>query len=125
MATENKITKRDMFTHIAEAMADDAAVVEFCEKEIASLDAKAVKAKERAEAKRAEGDELCATVASVLTTEPQTREQIFAQVEGEDLSVAKIGARLTQLVKYGKASKVEVSIDGKKRMAYTLPVDAE
>jgi len=131
MATENKITKRDILVHIAEAMADDAVVVEFCEKEIASLDAKKVKAAERAAAKRAAGDELQAEIAALLTDEPQTAEQILAQLndpEGE-LTKQKVIARMTNLVKFGQASKcdVKVEIEGKatSRKAYTLPVDAE
>lgn len=131
MATENKITKRDILTHIAEAMADDAVVVEFCEKEIASLDAKAVKAKERALAKRAAGDELQAVIASLLTNEPQTAEQLLAQIEDEsgELTKQKIVAKMRNLVDTNQASKcdIKVEVDGKNvsRKAYTLPVDAE
>lgn len=131
MATENKITKRDILTHIAEAMADDAVVVEFCEKEIASLDAKAVKAKERALAKRAAGDELQAVIASLLTNEPQTAEQLLAQIEDEsgELTKQKVVAKMRNLIDTNQASKcdVKIDVDGKtvSRKAYTLPVDAE
>lgn len=132
MATENKITKRDMFEHIAEAMAEDTAVVEFCEKEIAALDAKKAKAAERAAEKRAAGDELQAAIAALLTDEPQTAEDILAQLDVEDLTKQKVIARMTNLVKFDQASKcdVKVEINGKAttRKAYTLPVadaDAE
>lgn len=131
MATENKITKRDILTHIAEAMADDAVVVEFCEKEIASLDAKAVKAKERALAKRAAGDELQAVIASLLTNEPQTAEQLLAQIEDEsgELTKQRVVAKMRNLIDTNQASKcdVKIDVDGKtvSRKAYTLPVDAE
>ena len=53
-----KITKREMYEAIKETFEtgsckfDAATVVAFCEKEIASLDAKAAKAKERAAAKK-------------------------------------------------------------------------
>lgn len=131
MATENKITKRDILTHIAEAMADDAVVVEFCEKEIASLDAKAVKAKERADKKRAEGDELQAIVASLLTAEPQTAEQLLAQIEDEsgELTKQKIVSKMTNLIKFGQASKttITIEVDGKnvKRVAYTTYIESD
>lgn len=130
MATE-KITKRDILAMIAEKNADDAVIVEFCEKEIASLDAKAVKAKERAAEKRAAGDELQGVIASLLTAEPQTAEEILAQISDEsgELTKQKVVARMTNLVKFGQASKtdVKVEVDGKtvSRKAYTLPVDAE
>lgn len=130
MATE-KITKRDILAMIAEKNADDALIVEFCEKEIASLDAKAVKAKERAAEKRAAGDELQGVIASLLTAEPQTAEEILAQISDEsgELTKQKVVARMTNLVKFGQASKtdVKVEVDGKtvSRKAYTLPVDAE
>ena len=69
--TTEKITKREMFEAIkglAESGAlhmfdfneniSDEAVAEFCANEIDLLDKKTAKAKERAAAKRAEGDEL-------------------------------------------------------------------
>lgn len=113
-----KMTKKDILTGIMDGTLDRDAIVAFCEKEIASLDAKALKAKERAAKKRAEGDELQAVVESLLTDEPQTREQIAAQIEGEDVSVAKVGYRLSNLVKIGKAVKSDVIVpddNGKNR----------
>lgn len=130
MATE-KITKREILAMIAEKNADDAVIVEYCEKEMASLDAKAVKAKERAAEKRAAGDELQACVLAILTNEPQTAEQILAQIEDEsgELTKQKIIARLTNLVKFNQASKtdIKVEVDGKttSRKAYMLFTDAE
>ena len=64
-------------------------------------------------------------VLSVLTNEPQTRDQVAAQIEGEDVTEAKVGARLNKLVAQGAAVKSEVaavSASGKKttRMAYAL-----
>ena len=124
---ETKVTKREIFNRVIDRCGDDTEIVECMENEIALLDKKQVKAKERADAKRAAGDELQAAIASVLSDVPQTREMILDQIEGEDLSVAKIGARLTNLVKFGQASKCEIKTeDGKKKTAYTLPVaDAE
>ena len=96
-------------------------LVDFITKQIESIDAKAAKAKEKAAEKRAEGDELRAAVKAVLTEELQTAETILSQIEGEELTKAKIVARLTQLVKNGEASKEEVKTEeGKKIMAYKL-----
>ena len=97
----DKITKVEIYGMIKDACADNEVIVDFCDKEIAALGAKAEKAKVRAAAKKAAGDELRAVVASVLTK-------------------AKVIARLTQLCKAGEAVKSEITVDGKKRMAYAL-----
>ena len=129
--TENKITKAMVLDMILEACADNADIVAYCENEKALLENKKVKAKERQDKKRAEGDELQAAVASVLTAEPQTRDEIFAQIEGEDLTVGKIQSKLNNLVKFGQASKTTVKVEGedgksKSKVGYTTFVaDAE
>ena len=96
-------------------------LVEFVEKQIASLDSKAEKAKERNAEKKAAGDELREVVQSVLTNDYQTIDAIVAQIEGEDITKAKITARLTSLVKNGIATKEEVKDEeGRKLKAYKL-----
>lgn len=118
---DTKMTKVEILGMIKEVCEDNEVIVEFCDKEIAALGAKAEKAKARAAAKKAEGDELRAIVASVLTTEPMIAEDVLAAITGvEDLTKAKVIARLTQLYKAGEAVKTEVTVDGKKRMAYSL-----
>lgn len=85
---------------------------------LAQMEAKANKAKERAAEKRAEGDELRGVVASLLTEEFQTVDQIKAQIEGDDLTNAKIIARLSALVKAGEAHKTDLKINGGTRKGY-------
>jgi hypothetical protein len=104
---------------------DVATLIEFVQGEQAALARKAEKARETAAAKKTETDELGEAVYAVLTNEPQTRDQIAEQVEGDEVTVAKVGARLTKLVAAGRAVKTEVasvSASGKKstKMAYTL-----
>ena len=123
MAVE-KITKVDMFNAIADFIAntdwerkDEA--IEFIEKQIDQLKAKAEKAKSRAEEKKIEGDELREAVANALTNEPQTIDAITTTVaENFDVTKAKVTARLTQLVKLGEATKEQVKIDSRKIMVY-------
>lgn len=115
-----KITKTQMFETIKELCADNADVVAFCDAQIASLASKAEKAKARAAEKKAEGDELRAAVKAVLTNELQTGEQILAQIDGEDLSKAKIIARCTALVKAGEAVKDNIKTDNGTRVGYKL-----
>ena len=133
-----KITKRAMFEAIkglAESGAlhmqdfneaiSDSAVAEFCENEIALLDKKAVKAKERAATKKAEGDELTEAVRAAMSIEEfEPIADIAARIEGEDVTVAKVQYRLTQLVKNGEAEKEQITVPGgegqkaRKIMAY-------
>lgn len=116
-----KMTKKEKFALIAELVADNAELVEFCNDEIAKLDAKAEKAKAKAAEKKAAGDELYAVVVSLLTSEPQTAEAVLAQIDGEDLTTAKIRARLSQAVKNGVANKESIKMDGgKSKVHYTV-----
>ena len=121
--TITKITKKDYFNSIIATLNGEAAdlsvedMVAFCEKEIGLLDNRAIKAKERAAQKKADGDELQALVLSVLTDEPATRNEVFDRVvetgkAPEDVSVAKVGYRLTALASTEQAVKSEVSATG-------------
>ena len=103
------------------------ALTAFAENEIALLDKKAVKAKERAATKRAEGDELTAAVRAAMSTEEfESIADIAARIEGEDVTVAKVQYRLTQLVKAGEAEKEQITVPGgegqkaRKIMAYRI-----
>ena len=124
MAVE-KITKVDMFNAIADFIADtdwerkDEAI-EFIEKQIDQLKAKAEKAKSRAEEKKLEGDALREVVYNALTNEPQTIDAITDIVAENcaDVTKAKVTARLTQLVKIGEATKEQVKVEGRKIMVY-------
>ena len=115
-----KITKREMFEAIKETFEtgsckfDAATVMAFCDKEIASLDAKAAKAKERAAAKKAEADVLMDQVRDTLTGEFQTIADIAANVAevNADATVSKVTYRLTKLVEAGDAEKTDVSVPG-------------
>ena len=118
---EKKITKREMFEAIktgcttGEWTVSDVEVAEFCDNEIALLDKKAIKAKERAAEKRAAGDELTDAVRAALTDEFAVIADIAAKVAetyGEDATVARVTYRLTQLVKNGEAENGDVKVEG-------------
>ena len=96
-----------------EVIVDNEAIIAFAENEIALLDKKATKAKERAASKKADSDELTEAVRAVLSTEEfEPIAEIATRIEGEDVTVAKITYRLTQLVKAGVVEKTEITIDG-------------
>lgn len=121
-----KMTKKDYFNAIKEIIEGTDSEIKgeliyFIESQIASIDNKAEKAKARAEAKKAEGDALREAVKSVLTSDLQTADDILAQLDGEDLTVAKVRARLTQLVNLGEAEKADVKTeDNKTKKAYKI-----
>lgn len=128
-----KITKREMFEAIialatgGEMKYEAEVFVNFCENEIALLDKKAAKAKERAATKKAEGDELTEAVRAAMSAEKfEPIADIAARIEGEDVTVAKVQYRLTQLVKNGEAEKEQITVPGgegqkaRKIMAYKL-----
>ena len=113
-----KITKREMYEAIKETFEtgtckfDAATVTAFCDKEIAALDAKAAKAKERAAAKKAEADVLMGQVEDALTDEFQVIADIAAAVAeaNADATVSKVTYRLGKLVEAGAAEKTQVTI---------------
>ena len=123
---EKRITKRDNYEALKEIVEKSNVekaemLVEFINKQIEMIDNKSAKAKEKAAEKRAEGDELRAVIKSVLTNEYQTVDAITTQIEGEDITKAKVVARLTQLVNNGEAVKEQgKSEDNKKVMTYKL-----
>lgn len=123
---EIKITKKDWYAQIkAVVEASDneqkEGILGFIDREVELLEAKAAKAAERAASKKANGDELRNAVQAVLTDDLQTIDAITAQIDGEDITKAKVTARLTQLVKAGVATKDIVKTeDSRKVTAYKL-----
>lgn len=119
---EKKITHSEIYGIIKEAMADNALVVEFCDSQIEKLANKAAKAKERAAEKRAAGDELYAAVIGCVGTDPVTADTVLGMLEGDDLTLAKVRARLSQGVTNGVLAKESIKVDGKAKMHYTKVV---
>ena len=116
-----KITKREKFEAIITAMetgdcpVTPDVIIEFCNAEIAALDKKSAKAKERAAEKRAEGDTLTAIVKDALTDECEVIADIAAKVAavaGEDATLHKVQYRLGQLAKNGDAVSTDVKVPG-------------
>ena len=125
MADVVKVTNKEMFTKVKEALIASGVegkedLIAFIDSRIALVEKKAAKAAETAAEKKNELDELCEVVKSILGTEPQTADDILAQVGGEDVTIAKVRARLTKLEKTGVAVKSDVKVDGKTKKAYTL-----
>lgn len=124
--TEVKMTKTMWYEAIREVVEkcdheQKAEMIEFIDKQINYLIEKKRAAAERAEKKRAEGDALRDAVEKVLTDELQSIDAITAQVEGEDVTKAKVTARLSQLVKAEIATKDMIKEEsGRKVTAYKL-----
>ena len=119
---ENGTVENEEFTNEA--------VIEYCDKEIASLDRKAEKSREAAAKRKTEGDAITALVKEALTDELQTIADITVKVAESDpeVTVAKVQYRLNQLAKaeVPVAEKGEIVIEGsegvksRKVVAYKL-----
>lgn len=119
-----KITKKEYYSMLKEIVVksnvnDRDELVAFIDKQVQLLNNKAEKAKVKAMEKRVEGDELRNTVEAVLTEEYQTINTIIEQIDNEEVTKAKVTARLSQLIKEGLAEKEEAKTEeGKKVMVY-------
>ena len=120
---EKKITKRTVLEALIAAanegnvhmMTEDVTVTDviaYAENEIALLDKRAERAKVRAEKAKAEADELTEVVYAAMTDEFETIADIATRIEGADVTVGKVGARLRKLVDLGRAEKGELKIKG-------------
>ena len=105
----NKITEREIYNSILNGTIDQAVLCEFAEKKLAQLDRRNASAQRRAAVKRAEGNEITEGIFGVLSAERMTREQV-AQAYGSELSVAKVGSRLNQLVEAGRVQKETIKV---------------
>ena len=123
---EKKITKKDYYETLKEIVTNTktegaSELINFINKQISLIEAKSEKAKARNAEKKANGDELRDVVQAILTDEFQTIDAIVAQIEGEEITKAKVTARLTSLVNNGIAEKTDVKDDeGRKLKVYKL-----
>ena len=126
--TEKKLTKREKFEMVlaVEGIAANDELREFIEGEIAILDARAEKAKERAAKKAAEVDALGELVFGVISDKGVvTVADIVTALEDEDAEItsAKVVSRLTKLVNSDRVEKKEVSVDKRKLMTYKVKTE--
>ena len=124
----DKKNRRDYFEEIKAIVAEDEELVAFVDGEIAKIDNRAAKEKEKRAEKRAQGDELQAAVKAYIQDADGavTAQEIADEIEGEDVTKAKVTYRATQLVKAGEIFKVTVKTeDGRKAVAYTAEAPAE
>lgn len=128
-----KITTAMKLEGFIEKYADDAVLVDYCEKELEKLANKNAKARERAAAKKEAGNALRDTIETIIegSDEAVTREDVLAAIEDADeleLTVAKVGAQISQLVQLNRVHKTTVKGEnGKSKVAYVYgpAVDAE
>lgn len=117
MTNTDKLTDRKIYTAIVEGTFEDLdvdTVVAWAQKKITQLDNKAVKAKENAAKKKAEGDALTEAILEAVTDEFESIGDIAARIEGEDVSLSKVAYRLNAAFKAGKLEKGELVITGDK-----------
>lgn len=97
------MTQFEIYNTIKTAMADNADVVAFCDKQIAAIERKKAKDAEKSAEKQAFLDEIYATLASF--DEPVTSKTVALRM-GEDVSSRKVAANMRFLVEDGRAEKV-------------------
>ena len=131
----NTITKKDVLTAIKTAVengfadvavgedkvvtADD--VIAYVDTTIAQLEKKNEKAREKSAERKAEGDALRATIEGILTEdEYKTIANIVAEIDDEEVTPARVTARLTQLCKAGAAHKTKVKVGDRTVNGYAL-----
>lgn len=100
MSETTKMTQKDMYNHIAEVMADEPMVVEFCEKKVKQIEARADKP--RKPRINREAHEFAVEVAEFLKgKEPMTNKEITEALnEQREVAVKgqKVAAALRKLV---------------------------
>lgn len=128
---KTKITNKSRYAAIINALTgaltdiETDELVDFCERQIASIERKSEKARERAAEQRKVSDELAERIASLLTEEPQTLGELTAAIGDEDITPSKVSSRCSKLLKEGRADKTEVTVPGvdggksRKLVAYT------
>jgi hypothetical protein len=117
---------REMVTVAVEDEARRNELVEFIDKQVEALEKRKVAAAARAEKKKAESDALTEEIFERIGDELITVDEIVITFdEEEEVSRAKVTARLGKLVNAGRIEKEAVKVDGKKRMAYRLPKTAD
>lgn len=118
---EKKITIAERISAIKDVLVANGAdeeLIAFCDERLDKLAEKADKAKAKAAEKKAESDGLVDAILGVLTTELQTPDEIADAIEGfEDVTRAKVIARMKGLIEAGKAVKEQNS---DKKMCYKL-----
>ena len=121
---EKKMTKKEMFGLLL-GLLETAEVAErdelknFVAHEIEMIDNKAAKAKTYKRKKTADVlKEQIYTKLDVL--EFRTIHDIVSDFNDADITAAKVSARLTSLVKEGRAIKEEIKIENRKLMGYKL-----
>lgn len=123
--TELKITKRERFEDLKNvaAAAGREDLVQFIDDQIAMLDRRLEKAKEYKARKSAVSDELKIKIAAALTNSFTTADTITELVADgdEEVTKAKVTARLGQLVRAGEAEKITIKVDKRRVVAYALP----
>lgn len=117
MSNTTKITKKVMFATIADLLANNEDVVNFCNAEIALLEKRAEKEKARAAAKRA-NDPLLETVANAVGPDYMSIADIVVAIDDETVTAGKVAARLAKLIDAGRVEKGDATVDKRRIKVY-------
>lgn len=123
-----KVTRKDMFEGIKATLVENfdanevADYVEFIDKELDAIAARAKKEAEKRAEKKAAGDELKDAVKEVIDAAdgPITPEEIAEKLAEDfpEITKAKVVNRASALAKAGEVDKTEIKVEKNKRVAY-------
>ena len=123
MTNTNKMTKNEIldviaacFTTMENEHKED--VLAYCAKEKESLARRAEKAKEYASKKRAENDALFDEIFNIMNENPMTINDIINSLPAENITPAKVTARMTKMINDNTVNRVMVKQDGRKLVGY-------
>ena len=112
---------REMVVNYVTDVVEQDELLEFIDKEVAAIERRKDKARERAEKRKAESDALTDRIYDILHYDYITVNDILEQLEDEeDISAGKITSRLGKLVRAGKIEKERIKVreDGTRKMGY-------
>jgi len=122
MADEKKFTETELYNEILGYAEASDAVKELCNKKIAQIVAKNEKEAARRAEKRAnkEPDELTKVVLSLIGNELISAAEIVAAIGDDEVTVAKVAARLREPIASGAIVKEIVTVDKKRVTKYRM-----
>lgn len=122
---EKKITERERLERIIEIMEtvevdDKDDIITYAKGKIEKLNARAEKAKEARAKKAKENDAITEAILAIMTDEYKSIPEIIEAVGIEDLTPAKVSARMKTLVQNEIVDKTQKSESGRRFMVYKL-----
>ena len=100
------MTKREMFTEIANLLADREDIVEFCNHEIELLARKRATGSSKPTKQQVANEATKSAILDILSDESMTATEVMNALDMDGMSIQRVSALLRQLVLGGQVNKV-------------------